>query len=116
MAFQPKRPTRVPPVTCELSSGFGSEIGTIRGVPRMAAGSRLASVEKDESGNESTNPSPKRGVVKRPAKSVAPAAGLLSTPELQLRPPTLNPPIPKSCRSEPPVDASELNTPLEIVP
>ena len=88
----------------------------IRGVPRMADGSRPASVENAESGSESTKPRPKSGVVKRPAKIVAPAAGLLSTPELQFRPPTLKPPIPNSCRSDPPVAASVLKVPLVMVP
>ena len=45
-------------------------------MPRIAAGSRLASVSKRASGSESTRPRPKSGVVKRPAKIVAPGAGI----------------------------------------
>jgi hypothetical protein len=88
---------------CEASAGLGSTIETRFTMPRMAAASRLASVSKAESGSESTRPRPKSGVVTRPAKIVAPGAGLASVPDWQLTLLTVKPPSPNSWRSEPPV-------------
>ena len=86
-------------------------------MPRMAAGSRLASVSNAESGSESTRPRPKSGVVTRPAKIVAPGAGFASAPDWQFWPlPTVNTPRLNSWRSDPPVLASGSNTPLVSVP
>jgi hypothetical protein len=101
---------------CEESAGLGSAIWTRLTTPRVAAGSRPASVSNAESGRESTRPRPNVGVVRRPAKIVAPGAGFASVPDWQFRPPTLKPPSPNSWRSEPPVLASGSNTPLVSVP
>ena len=54
--------------------------------PRMALGCAAAIAWMVESGISSTRPAPKVGVVTRPAKIVAPGAGLASVPDWQLTP------------------------------
>ncbi len=86
-------------------------------MPRIAAGSRLASVSKRASGSESTRPRPKSGVVRRPLSRIVAPAGSVSTPVWQFKPGLgLKPPMPKSWRSEPPVLSIPSNRPLTTRP